>query len=113
MVMDSKHRVEVLSALSGSTRLRLMEILDRKELRCEDPEDCGLDERCCDVGELAEKLGVSAPSVSHHLKELRRAGLIETTRQGRHVYCSLNRETFRELGEWFDSYANLEGTECE
>src|SRR5713226_7738397 len=46
------------------------------------------------VTRLTELLGLSQPLVSWHLRKLRRAGLAETRREGRQVYCSLNREYF-------------------
>ena len=48
------------------------------------------------VTDLTDKLSISQPLVSWHLRKLRRAGLIETRRSGRQVYCSLNTERFRQ-----------------
>ena len=47
------------------------------------------------VTELSELLRISQPLVSWHLRRLRRAGLVETRRTGRQVYCSLNRQRFQ------------------
>ncbi|HYX50878.1 MAG TPA: metalloregulator ArsR/SmtB family transcription factor [Ktedonobacteraceae bacterium] len=47
------------------------------------------------VTELSELLRISQPLVSWHLLRLRRAGLVETRRTGRQVYCSLNRQRFQ------------------
>lgn len=41
------------------------------------------------VTELTTRLGISQPLVSWHLRKLRRAGIIQTHRVGRQVYCSL------------------------
>jgi ArsR family transcriptional regulator, arsenate/arsenite/antimonite-responsive transcriptional repressor len=38
------------------------------------------------TGELAAAIGVSESTVSHHLTQLRNAGLVESTRQGMNVY---------------------------
>jgi len=48
--------------------------------------------------DLARHLGVGLPTVSHHLKELRQAGLIRCERQGRRVRCSMNEALLRQLG---------------
>ena len=88
---------DVFAALSSKTRLRLLDILREEELACENPEDCTPENLVCDVSEIAERLGISAPSVSNHLKQLRHAGLIRTRRDGRRRFCSLNRERFDEL----------------
>jgi DNA-binding transcriptional ArsR family regulator len=37
------------------------------------------------VGELCEAIGDTQPHMSHHLARLRSAGLVDTTRRGRHV----------------------------
>lgn len=40
------------------------------------------------VGEIADELGLSQQIVSHHLKVLRQAGLVSSTRDGtRHLYA--------------------------
>jgi len=39
----------------------------------------------CEVGRLADDLGVSQPNVSQHLGVLRAAGLVESVREGREV----------------------------
>ncbi|MGA2129464.1 MAG: metalloregulator ArsR/SmtB family transcription factor [Xanthobacteraceae bacterium] len=36
----------------------------------------------CNVGQLAKKLPLSRPAISHHLKVLRQAGLVGVRRQG-------------------------------
>jgi DNA-binding transcriptional ArsR family regulator len=37
---------------------------------------------------LAEKLGIAAPTLSFHLKELQNAGLVSARREGRFLYYS-------------------------
>jgi ArsR family transcriptional regulator len=44
------------------------------------------------VTELGEKLRLSQPLISWHLRVLRRAGMVKTRRTGRQVLCSLNRQ---------------------
>lgn len=51
------------------------------------------------VGELSTRVGLSQPLISWHLRILRLAGLIETTRQGREVICRLRTAAFEELHE--------------
>lgn len=38
----------------------------------------------CDVGTIAEKVGGSITTVSHHLAKLKLAGLVRSRREGRH-----------------------------
>lgn len=104
--MDIVKQQEVLSALASKTRLRLLAILNEKELSCEEIDNCTVEDPNCDVGELVDRLGITAPSVSRHVKELRHAELIECEKDGRHVYCSLNRETLRDLARNLESLAD-------
>jgi DNA-binding transcriptional ArsR family regulator len=46
------------------------------------------------VKELCAHLRASQPLVSWHLRVLKRSGLVNTRRQGRQVFCSLNRDAF-------------------
>ena len=46
------------------------------------------------VTELIDHVGLSQPLVSWHLGRLRAAGLIETTRRGREVLCTLRPDAF-------------------
>src|SRR4030042_362322 len=39
------------------------------------------------VGELGEKLDITLSTVSHHIKELRQAGLIRVERRGKNIEC--------------------------
>jgi DNA-binding transcriptional ArsR family regulator len=51
------------------------------------------------VRELSARVGLSQPLISWHLRILRLAGLIDTTRQGREVICRLRTDAFEELHE--------------
>ena len=46
-----------------------------------------------EAGEIQEAVGVPAPTLSHHLDVLRRAGLIESRREERYIYYSVRRDT--------------------
>jgi ArsR family transcriptional regulator len=58
--------------------------------------------RC--VGELAADLDIAQPTVSHHLKELTRAGLIATERCGREIRCWVEPAVLRQLGDFFSDF---------
>ncbi|MFT5193988.1 MAG: ArsR family transcriptional regulator [Cellvibrionaceae bacterium] len=52
---------------------------------------------CCEwlcVSDVVEKLGgdISQPTVSHHLKILNDAGLLDRRKEGKQVYSSLNQK---------------------
>ncbi len=47
-------------------------------------------EQPCNVSDLTNLLGVSQPTVSHHLRILRDRGLVEARKEGTTVYYSLS-----------------------
>ncbi|KHF27935.1 Transcriptional repressor SdpR [Anoxybacillus sp. BCO1] len=51
------------------------------------------------------------PSVSHHLKILKQADLVEDRRVGQHIYYSLNTTVFQDLMSWFYDILQKEGDE--
>jgi ArsR family transcriptional regulator len=58
--------------------------------------------RC--VGELAAELDIAPSTVSHHLKELTRAGLIATERCGREIRCWVEPSVLHDLGGFFTDF---------
>jgi biotin operon repressor len=67
-------------ALANAARLRIVGLLADRDMSVE---------------ELSERLGVSSPTVSHHLGKLKDIGLVEMRSEGtRHLY-SPDRRTFR------------------
>ena len=50
---------------------------------------------CCDwlcVSDIVQKTGVTQPTVSHHLGILRETELVNTRREGKQVFYTLNQE---------------------
>lgn len=76
--------IEKTKALGDYTRFDILEVLE---------------ERPYYVKELAEKLGVSSASLSHHLNLLFQVGFITANIEDRKTYYSINKDAFRELGE--------------
>ena len=98
---------QAFSSLSGETRIRLLQVLHDKILHCRDPKGCDLSQRCCNVTEVARRLGVTVPTVSYHLRELRRTDLITMQRRGRYVYCLLNARPLRQLAQFFETLSQM------
>ena len=80
-----------LKALSDPTRLRLFSLLAAGDERC-----------ACD---LTDPLGVSQPTVSHHLKVLLAAGLVTREQRGKWAYYAADRDHLRELSHFLDPAA--------
>jgi ArsR family transcriptional regulator len=79
--------VEQFKALGDPVRWAIVSEL-RGGLRC-----------ACELADIAE---VSPPLLSHHLKVLREAGLINGTRRGRWVDYTLDRDALTELFAVFE-----------
>ena len=89
--VDANVMASRLKALSDPTRLRLFSLVASA------PEVCACD--------LTEPLGVSQPTVSHHLKILTNAGLLTREQRGRWVYFSASTGTLNDLSVFLDPSA--------
>ena len=58
--------------------------------------------------DLIEPLGLSQPTVSHHMKKLVEAGLVEREQRGKWAYFSLKRDAVEKLA----AVADLKGVCC-
>ena len=90
---------EMFKALSNPHRL----VLFARLMNCCEPGtrcDVAEERRFC-VGELGEGLEIAASTLSHHLKELNRAGLIEMERRGKNVECWLEPAVLVQLSQFF------------
>ncbi|MEX2588547.1 MAG: metalloregulator ArsR/SmtB family transcription factor [Actinomycetota bacterium] len=74
----------VLKALAEPNRWRIVELLSCEEL--------------C-VCHLAEDLDLAQPLLSHHLKVLRDAGLVESDKHRQWTYYRLRRNVLKSLGD--------------
>lgn len=95
--MDAKQAAKILKALSHPNRLEIYLSIARGE-RCDFEAGCG----CC-ASDLMAKLNIGAPTVSHHLKELVNAGLIETERQGKFLVARPNKKILEEVMRIFSN----------
>jgi ArsR family transcriptional regulator len=83
-VVNKKEMVRVSRALGDPTRLRIYEAIS------------ACDEMFC--GQIVEKYGLTPGTISHHLKILGNAKLIESHREGQFIYSRALPKTIRDYG---------------
>ena len=90
---------EVFKALSNPNRLKIFLRL----ISCCKPGTVGFIDEVSSayIGELADEVAVVKSTVSHHIKELKRVGLIKTERQGQKIACWVDPEMVKDLHTFF------------
>ena len=84
---EAERMATVAKALGDPIRLQLVDVL-RKHAG-----------KVC-VCELVPLFALSQPTVSHHLNVLRRAGLVDSERQGLWAYYYVLPDALKELSSW-------------
>lgn len=80
-------QIEIFKALSDKNRLLILDMLS-----------CG--EMCaCDI---MEGLELTQPTISHHMKILQHAGLIDSRKRGKWVIYSINKTTFEKTNDFIE-----------
>lgn len=115
--MDDQQNIEVAAmfkALGDPTRLRIFEFL--RGLCCA----VAVDENCAvrpvvgpTVGEVCCHVTCSDrinSTISHHLKELRLAGLITVERRGKNMICGINHDSLARLKSFLGRGSSVENT---
>lgn len=100
--MKAQDAVVALGALAQESRLAIYRLLVKRGPDGYSPSD------------LVEKVGIPAPTLSFHLKELQRAGLITSRREARFLYYSASFERMRGLiGFLTEKCCSLSDVECD
>src|ERR671938_238985 len=87
---DAERMAKVAKALGDPIRLQLVDVLRRHA------------GKVC-VCELTPLFDVGQPTISHHLKVLREAGVVDSERQGLWAYYYVRPQALEELSQWLTS----------
>jgi DNA-binding MarR family transcriptional regulator len=87
---ESQERVaRYAKALSHPARIFILEFLAER--------------KCCYSGDMAEEIPIARSTLSEHLKELKKAGLIQGEINPPYIKYCINRENWKEVRNIFDS----------
>ncbi|MBD3305833.1 metalloregulator ArsR/SmtB family transcription factor [candidate division KSB3 bacterium] len=103
MQEDVVQMAEFFKALGDPTRLKILRLLT------------SYPERKLCVGAIAQRLGITQPAVSQHLKVLKHVRLVEPNREGYRVHYAVNRDTMEVWKEQWDELnrSGVEQAPCE
>jgi ArsR family transcriptional regulator, arsenate/arsenite/antimonite-responsive transcriptional repressor len=87
---DAARMAAVAKALGDPIRIQLVDVL-----RMHAGEVC--------VCELVPLFDLSQPTVSHHLKVLREAGIVSSERRGLWAYYYVNPDVLKEVSRWLSN----------
>ncbi len=79
------YTANIFKALGDTTRLKIIKLIEM------------MGNNIC-VGMIAQKLDISQPAVSQHLKILKNAYLVESERIGFHIHYKIKNTTLNEYG---------------
>jgi len=97
--------VYLFKAFSDENRLKIIQQINKRDLKCSLNKKGKCEDRTC-IKDLAKKLKIGLPTVSHHVKELVRSGIIKTEKQGRWSYLQINPKRFHELIAFLQTFIN-------
>jgi DNA-binding transcriptional ArsR family regulator len=89
--VEHKKAAKIFKALSNPNRLELyLKIMEHHESQFDT--GCG-----CFLIDIMNSFNIGAPTMSHHIKELVNAGLIETEKSGKLLICRANKKIAEEV----------------
>jgi len=90
MGLNLKQVEKISKALGDSNRLKILHHISKKG-------------GCGQCSEIQDVIDLTQPSISHHIKILLEAGLIEAEKEGRHHKYNLNDQLIKD----YTTYVNL------
>ena len=93
--MSKKYIVQarVFKAMSDENRLKILELLH---------------ERDCNASELLDEMDFGQSTLSHHMKILLNAGVVQARKNGKWTYYTLYKEAYEQMIDWMKHYVSPE-----
>lgn len=88
--MKTGEREKIFKALGDSNRLSVMDLLKGRELS---------------AGQILKEIKMGQSTLSHHMKILCDSGLVNSRKDSRWVFYSINEELVAEVKKSFDGWA--------
>ena len=85
---------DIFDVIADGTRRDLLKVLLGQYISAESPNGE------ISVGQIVERMGLSQPTVSKHLKVLRDHGLVTVREDGQHRYYRLDTDPLEEIEDW-------------
>lgn len=92
-----ENQAALFKALSDPNRLGILELIRK---RCGADCKVSAEDAGNTVSEIAAEFELSLSTVSHHVRELKNAGLIRCQKRGQWVYCAPNHDVLQELSRF-------------
>lgn len=98
---------DIFDVIADATRRDLLQVLLERRVSADSDAREGTSGEIS-VGEIVEKLGLSQPTVSKHLKVLRDHGLVHVREEGQHRYYTLDPQPLEQLEDWVIPFLSVD-----
>lgn len=102
MKKNNQELITAFKAIADKSRLTILLFIYEQECKCKTDALTCRGETC--IKDLSKFLGITTPTISHHIRELINAGLIITRKEGRWVYCKINTKKFMKITNFLNKF---------
>lgn len=95
--------VEIFKALSNPSRLEILKFVYKSGVAGTFEGKLECCEKCSCMGDIVDRFHLAPSTISHHIKELVRAGLINVERDGQFVRLMPNPEALEAVSQFTES----------
>ena len=99
-IFSARHNelAKVAKVMAHPARIAILEYISKQE--------------GCICTDLVEEIGLAQPTISQHLSEIKKVGLLEGTFEGKNLCYCINREKWSELQQLFNAFFSVIHQNC-